>query len=377
MKTLEIYNKLNIEVERANGLYVYSKDGKRYLDTFSGIGVMSFGHCYKPVNDAIKNKLNRFSHISNYFYDTDTEDVSKILVEKSGFTDGRVFYTNSGTEATEAALKAIRKKIGDKKIIYFRNGFHGRTIGSLSINGFSNLRENFGPYPENTVELEFNNSEKFSEYAEFNGINIGAVFFEPVLGSGGVVPLSAEFSDTVENYRKKYNFLVVSDEVQSGLGRTGKFFSYQHYSIKPDIITVAKSIGGGIPLGAVIFNEKTMHFFEKGDHGSTFAPNPLAISAAKYILYNIEKLLPEIQEKGNYFINKLRNLKSQKILEVRGKGLMIGLELKKEDGEIVERALKNDLLINIVRGKTIRLLPYFLISFDEIDVIVKKLEEII
>ncbi|HOO76056.1 MAG TPA: aminotransferase class III-fold pyridoxal phosphate-dependent enzyme, partial [Tepiditoga sp.] len=186
-----------------------------------------------------------------------------------------------------------------------------------------------------------------------------------------------EFSDTVENYRKKYNFLVVSDEVQSGLGRTGKFFSYQHYSIKPDIITVAKSLGGGIPLGAVIFNEKTMHFFEKGDHGSTFAPNPLAISAAKYILYNIEKLLPEIQEKGNYFINKLRNLKSQKILEVRGKGLMIGLELKKEDGEIVERALKNDLLINIVRGKTIRLLPYFLISFDEIDVIVKKLEEII
>ncbi|MBM7559207.1 aspartate aminotransferase family protein [Marinitoga litoralis] len=376
---LKMYDYYNLDIDYAEGIYIYNKEGKKYIDTFSGIGVLALGHSNKELIERMKNKMDRYMHLSNYLLDEDAEWVANKLVELTG-EKGSVFFTNSGTEATEAALKAIKKLAtkDKKKIIYFNNGFHGRTLGALSINGFEKLKAPFWPLIPNCQEFVFNDAEGLKDYMEFHGDEVLAVFVEPIQGSGGVVPLTQEFANVLSYYQKEKNYILVSDEIQAGLGRTGKFYSYEHYNLKPDIITIGKAIGGGLPLGATIFLNDTANILKPGDHGSTFAPNPIALAGARFILENIPNMLDDIKEKGIYFIEKLNSLESFEIADIRGKGLMIGIELIESLSDLKQKAFENNLLLNVIfNNSVIRLLPALNITYEEIDIIINKLEELL
>ena len=376
---LKMYDYYNIDVDYAKGIYVYTKDGKKYIDTFSGIGVMSLGHSNDNLIKVMKNKMEKYMHLSNYFLDEDAEYVAEKLVKFTG-QKGAVFFTNSGTESTEAALKAIKKVPNNKKrkIIYFKNGFHGRTLGSLSINGFEKLKAPFRPLLPYCQEFEFNDVNGFEDYMKFHGDDVVAVFVETIQGAGGVMPITSEFAEIIKKFHEEKKFILVCDETQTGLGRTGKIFSYEYYDLKPDIITIGKSLGGGLPLGAVIFLNETMNILKPGDHGSTFAPNSVALAGARYILDILPHILNDITEKGKYFKNKLEDINSFKIVDIRGKGLMIGIELDEKYPYLREEALKSELLLNVISNNSvIRLLPALNIEYNEIDEIVERLEELL
>jgi len=380
MSTLKLYNPFPLEVSKGRGIYIYSKDGKEYTDTFSGIGVLSFGHSYEPLLNEMKNKMDRYMHMSNYFKDEDLDVLSGKLVEATG-KDGKVFFTNSGTEATEAALKAVKKIATERKnkIIYFSKAFHGRTLGALSLNGFKSLKEPFLPLLPDTVELMFNDAELFEDYMTRYGEQVAAVFLEPVQGSGGIVPVSRDFADAVMKYRKIFKYITVMDEIQAGLGRTGHVYSYQNFNLEPDIITAGKALGGGLPLGAAIFLGETSEILKGADHGSTFAPNPVALAGGRFLMEHLPELLEDVSKKGLYFKELLGNITSSKILEVRGTGLMIGVVLDKAYPELKDRAFKEEnLLLNFVGNNSIiRLLPPLNIEYKEIDGIVGKLSGIL
>ncbi len=378
MSLLKLYDYFDIKIDRAKGINIFTKDGEKYIDTFGGIGVLSFGHTNFNINKCYIDKLKRYSHLSNFFQDEDAEYVAKKLI---GFTgkSGKVFYSNSGTEANEAVLKTIRKISTEEKnqIIFFDKGFHGRTTGALSVTGFPKIKDAFSPLLQKTTKLPFNNAKALEKYLDENHNKVVAIFVEAIQGSGGVIPLSDEFAKTLNSLHKQYNFTLVCDEIQAGLGRSGKMFSYQHFDLSPNLITVAKSLGGGLPLGAILFLENYADILKPGEHGSTFAPNPVALAGAKYIVDNIPNMLNEIQQKYDYFIKKINQLNNEKILEVRGKGLMLAIELKNEDKNIRKKAFNNHLLLNVLRNKIIRLLPALNITFEEIDLIVNKIGEVL
>lgn len=371
---LEMYHPFDITVERADGVYIYDTYGHRYLDTFSGIGVMSLGHCHPQVSAAFIDKISRYTHLSNYFLDEDCVYVADRLVAFSG-KQGKVFFTNSGTEATEAALKAVKKSstVGKNKILFFKNGFHGRTLGALSINGFETLTGQFMPLLENTVCLNINDCEELDRYMLENGQNTAAMFVEPIQGSGGVVPLTQKFAQKIEQYHKEYRFLLISDEVQAGLGRTGKIYSYQNYSLEPDIITLAKSLGAGLPLGAAVFLEESGSILKDPDHGSTFAPNPVALAGARVITDKISEIVKEVNEKSEYLRKKLKPLTGENIAEVRGIGLMLGAVMKRPVENLLKKGVDNFILLNLVKKSIIRLLPALNITFEQIDEMAEKL----
>lgn len=371
---LEMYHPFDITVERADGVYIYDTYGHRYLDTFSGIGVMSLGHCHPQVSAAFIDKISRYTHLSNYFLDEDCVYVADRLVAFSG-KQGKVFFTNSGTEATEAALKAVKKSstVGKNKILFFKNGFHGRTLGALSINGFETLTGQFMPLLENTVCLNINDCEELDRYMLENGQNTSAMFVEPIQGSGGVVPLTQKFAQKIEQYHKEYRFLLISDEVQAGLGRTGKIYSYQNYSLDPDIITLAKSLGAGLPLGAAVFLEESGSILKDPDHGSTFAPNPVALAGARVITDKISEIVKEVNEKSEYLRKKLKPLTGENIAEVRGIGLMLGAVMKRPVENLLKKGVDNFILLNLVKKSIIRLLPALNITFEQIDEMAEKL----
>lgn len=376
---LKMYDYFKMEIDHAEGIYIYSKDGKKYIDTFSGIGVLALGHSNKDLINIMKRKMDRYMHLSNFFIDEDLEFVANKLVKLTG-ENGTVFFTNSGTEAIETALKAI-KKVSTKeknKIIYFKNGFHGRTLGALSINGFEKLRTPFEPLLPNCIELEFNDVKGFENYMDLHGDEVIAVFVEPIQGSGGVNPLSKAFADVITYYQKEKEYILVSDEIQAGLGRTGKFYSYEHYNLKPDIVIIGKAIGGGLPLGATIFLNKTANILKPGDHGSTFAPNPISLAGARFILEKIPNMLDDIKRKGEYFVEKLKSISLSKIVEIRGKGLMLGIKLDKPYPELRQKAFEKHLLLNVISNNSvIRLLPSLNIEYNEMDEIIQKLEGIL
>ncbi len=378
MSLLKLYNYFPIQLDYCKGLYVFDKSGAKYIDTFSGIGVLSFGHSHKEILTEMKKKLERYTHLSNFYLDPDSEYIAEKLIEFTG-KEGKVYFSNSGTEAIEASLKAIRKisKDSKNKIVFFSRGFHGRTTGALSINGFETQTKPFTPLLPHTIQLPYNNIQSFEKYLENNGEDTVAVFLEPVQGAGGIIPLDNAFAESVEKARKKFNFTLVCDEIQAGLGRTGTLFSYQHYNLNPDIVTVAKSLGGGLPLGAVLFLNKFADIFLIGEHGSTFAPNPVALAASKYVVDNIPPMLPEIIKKSQYFLKKINSMNTDKIMEVRAKGLMVGIDLKRKYPELKDLAFSKGLLLNIIRNQTIRLLPPLNISYDQIDELVDKLETVL
>ncbi|KAF2956967.1 aminotransferase class III-fold pyridoxal phosphate-dependent enzyme [Marinitoga sp. 38H-ov] len=376
---LKMYDYYNIKIDYAKGIYIYSKNGEKYIDTFSGIGVLALGHSNEELILALKNKIDKYMHLSNYFLDEDAQWVANKLVELTG-ERGTVFFTNSGTESTEAALKAVKKLSTKKKnkIIFFKNGFHGRTLGALSINGFEKLKAPFRPLIPYCNELDFNDVKGFKDYMEFHGDEVLAVFLETILGSGGIIPITQEFADVLNYYKKEKKYILVCDEIQAGLGRTGKFFSYENFNLKPDMITIGKAIGGGLPLGATIFLNETANILKSGDHGSTFAPNPIALSGARFLLEKIPHMLDNIRKKSNYFFNKLNNINSYKISDIRGIGLMIGIELADSYFDLRKKAFEKKLLLNVISNNSIiRLLPALNIQYSEIDDIISILEELL
>lgn len=374
------YKRLPIKVKNAKGIWIYDESGEKYLDTFSGIGVLSFGHCDEEINEAISMQIKKYTHISNFFINENAIFLAKRLVEETK-KDGTVFFANSGTEANEAALKAI-KKVKKGIIISFENNFHGRSIGSLSITGFQNLREQFEPLLSNIAFLPFNDSKKLENFIENEGNKISAIFVECVHGSGGLDTVNKDFVEVINKYKDIYDYIVVADEVQAGLGRTGEFYSYQNFNLNPDIVTVAKSLGGGLPLSAAIFTGKYKDVFSVGDHGSTFAPNPVSLAAGKTVINRITKtFLDSVKEKSSYLKNKLLTLKKNYpiIKEIKGIGLMLGIEMNNNNysEKIIEYGLNEKILLNVVKSNTIRLLPALNITHHEIDEMLYRLEKVI
>ncbi|MEN3008901.1 aminotransferase class III-fold pyridoxal phosphate-dependent enzyme [Pseudothermotoga sp.] len=369
----QVYKPFPIQIDRARGVYIYSKDGKRYFDSFSGIGVLAFGHGDEDIKKAMIEKMERYMHTSNFFFDEDAEEVAEELVKKTGRT-GRVFFANSGAEANEAALKAV-KKLRKGLIVSFEKNFHGRTIATLSLTGFENLRKPFEPLVPEVVILPYNDVRSFEFFLEKRGTEIAAVFVECIQGSGGLNVLSKDIAGLIMQAKTDFGYLLVADEVQSGLGRTGKFFAYQHFDLQPDIVTVAKALGGGLPLSAAVFLDEVKDVFGYSDHGSTFAPNPIALAGAKVVLSKLsDDFIESVAKKGDFLKKELLRMTPRLIQKIKGLGLMLGVEVGVDANFLRQTAMKNGLLLNIVSNNIVRLLPALNITLEEINEMVDLLE---
>ena len=382
---MRTYKRYNVSVKKSKGQYVWDENGKKYLDFFSGISVCSFGHGNPAVISAIKKQLDLFVHCSNVYYSKPQVEVAKALLEKS-FKNGRVFLANTGAEANEGAIKIARKwgsdnplKDGTKRyeIIAFKNSFHGRTLATLAATGQEKFHIPFKPLQEKFVFAEFNNIDSVKKLINKNTV---AVMIELVQGEGGINIADKKFVKDLRKLCDDKNLLLICDEIQCGLARTGKTFAWQYYGIKPDIFTLAKAIANGLPLGAVVADKKVAEVFNYGDHGSTFGGNPVSCAAAVATLKLITpKLLKDVTDKSKYFVKKLNELKKKFscIKEVRNLGLLVGVELDFAGKDIVEFCIAKGLLINCTQGNVLRFLPPFVITKKDIDKAIKILEDAI
>ncbi|MEN2983544.1 MAG: acetylornithine transaminase [Dictyoglomaceae bacterium] len=378
---MNTYNRLPIAIVRGKGAKVWDADGNEYLDFVAGIAVCSLGHCNDELISAIISQTQKLMHISNLYYIEPQGELAKIIVENS--CGDKVFFCNSGAEANEAAIKLARKygKLhgGEDKyeIISAYRSFHGRTLATITATGQLKYQRGFEPLPQGFKYIPFNDIS-----ALYENINekTCAVILEPIQGEGGIYVAEKEFLRTARELCDKYNALLIFDEVQCGIGRTGKFLAYQHFDIEPDIITLAKALGGGFPIGAMVANKKCSNTFSPGDHASTFGGNPLACSAGIATLNYIFKngILEHVKSVGNYLKEKLIELanKFTFIKEVRGLGLMLGMELSIDGRKIVERCQRNGLLINCVGENILRFLPPLIITKLEVDEAIRILEKV-
>ncbi len=376
------YNRINIDVDYGEGCYLVDTKGDKYLDMYSGISVNLAGHSEKSIINAIIEQSNKYIHLSNNFISKSSVELAKMLVNNT-FAK-KIFFTNSGTEANETAIKVARKYgrniCSEKtKILSAYNSFHGRTMGSLSLTGQTKYQESFKPLLDNIDYFEYNNAEDLEKKVSDN---VCAIFIELIQGEGGIVQVNKKFLERLTILSRKYNFLIVVDEIQTGLGRTGKFLACEHSNIEPDIVTLAKGLGGGLPIGATLLGDKCVEVLRKGDHGSTFAPNPVASVAGVEVLKKIleDGFLDSINEKYNYFIDKLMDMQKmypEIIYNITGKGLMIGIDVGDFAQVIKDRAFENKLLLNVTANKVIRLLPALNISYEELESFIQKFMNVI
>lgn len=360
----ETFSRFPVAIERGEGATLFDTEGKRYVDFGSGIAVNIFGANDEKWKAAVIDQLSRIQHVSNYYYSEPQLDLAELLCFRTGAK--RVFFANSGAEANECALKAARKysfeKYGEgrKKIISLNGSFHGRTLFTLTATGQEAFHRFFGPFVPEVVSVDANMQavEKESE-------NACAVIIECVQGESGVEALDQGFVRALRAFCDEHDILLICDEVQSGNGRTGKFCAYEHYGITPDIMTTAKGLGGGLPIGACLFFEKTEHTLKPGDHGSTFGGNPVCCAGAVSIVSRLtEDFLLEVQGKSEYLRAKLKGFDGVK--RVTGLGLMIGLEVEKPAKEIAQQCLERGLLVLTAHEK-VRIVPPLNISKTEMD----------
>lgn len=376
---LRTYNRLNLEIDKIRGNYIYTTDGNRYLDFFSGIAVNNLGYDADVIKAMIE-KMQSYTHISNYFSDSDRSELARILIENS--IEGKVFFTNSGTESSEAALKLIRKwgKTNNKyRILTARNSFHGRTTGALALTGQKKYQTDFEPLIAGIDYFTYNDSDSIKSMIDDN---TAAVFLETVQGEGGVNPLTDEFVRTLINLKEKYNFILVMDEIQTGFRRCGSMFAYENYNIKPDLILLAKSLGGGLPLGAVIVSKHLEDVMCVGDHGSTFGGNPVACAGGLAVLKKLtdECFVETVNENAEYLYGKLSIMRErypEVILDLRGISMMLGLDVGEYASVIKEKAMDQGVLLNVTSGTVIRLIPPLTINSNDIDLFIDVLEKII
>ncbi len=364
------YNKWPIKVKEANGTTIIDTEGKQYLDFIAGIAVCNLGHCHPGVNMAIKNQLDKVLHVSNLFQIEGQETCAELLVSHS--SGDAAFFCNSGTEANEAAIKLVRKATGKTKIITFYQSFHGRTMGSLSATGQAKIHHGFAPLLEGFTYVPYNDCDALKQAVDEE---VAAIFLEVIQGEGGVHEATNEFIETINELKATFNFLIVVDEVQTGIGRTGRAFGYQHYHLSPDIITVAKGLGNGFPVGGLIGKKHLIEAFGPGSHGSTFGGNPLAMAAATATLETIftESFMTEVTNKGNYFVANLKEKlqDSAFVNEVRGKGLMVGIECNQDVSTFITSLREQGLLVLNAGPNVLRLLPPLTVSISELDQAIK------
>lgn len=372
------YKRYDVVFEKGSGSYLTDKDGKKYLDFFSGVAVNALGYNNKDINAAITKQMKNYIHLSNHFYSEAQVSMAKMIVENSFGT--KVFFVNTGAEANEVAMKIARKwgllhKKGANKIVTFYNSFHGRTLATLSATAQEKFHKYLNPVLPGFIYAKFNDLKDVSAKIDSH---TAAILIEPVQAEGGIFCPEPGFLDGLREICDKNNMLLMYDEVQSGLGRLGKKFGYEAYGAKPDIMTLAKSLGGGLPLSAVVLDKKIEDVYTFGDHGTTMGGNPLACAAGLVVLKTVFKpaFLKDVQKKGAYIISQVEKWKNPKIKEIRGTGLLIGLQLESGAAEIVSAALKAGLIINVTGKETIRIEPPLNIKMEELDkglAILKKL----
>jgi len=380
------YDRNPILFVRGEGVYLIDEQGTRYLDLLSGIGVNALGYAHPAVIDAIAKQSRALIHVSNLFYHEGQAELAQRLTERTGLD--RVFFANSGTEAWEGALKLARahagllrsegKKIGTK-FLALEQSFHGRTLGSVSTTHKAKYREPFDPVVPGVEFVKFNDvadlRAKFSD-------EVCAILVEPIQGEGGIRPISQEFFAEARVLASSTGALLIADEIQSGMGRTGKWCAYQHYGILPDVTTLAKPLAGGIPLGAIVCSEEAARAIHAGMHGTTFGGGPLACAVAIAVIDAIEKenLLAHATEVGNYFLAQLRALaqRHSAIIDVRGRGLMIAAEVDSADLAklVVAEMLKRRIVINCTSDTVLRFLPPYILHRNHVDTAIRALDEI-
>jgi len=361
-----------------NGMKIYDDAGIEYLDFVSGIAVNALGHCHPEIVKTIKKQSEKLLHISNLYHTTEQYELAEKLVDLSDHS--KVFFCNSGTEAVEAALKIARKYgkqkgHGKRKILYMKDSFHGRTMGALSVTGQPKYQEEFKPLIGGTEQCEFNNIDDI--YKKIVGAC--AIIVEPIQGEGGLVKADVEFLKKLRELCDKWNCLLIFDEIQCGVGRSGSFFAYEKFGVIPDVVCMAKGLGGGIPIGAVLVNEKA-DVFVPGDHGTTFGGNPLSCAVGKTVLTELvdKGVIAEVDKKAESLRGKLELLKEEfdLIEEVRGIGLLQGVKLKKNPGDFIKYALENKVLLVGAGDNVVRIMPPLNISEVEIEEIYIKLKEL-
>ena len=370
------YSRFDVTLVRGKGSTVYDDNGKQYIDFGSGIGVTAFGYADNQWKMAVEMQLDKLQHTSNLYYTEPCARLAEMLCEKSKMK--KVFFANSGAEANEGAIKFARKYSVDKygegrsTIITLTDSFHGRTIATLTATGQDSFHTTFGPFPDGFKYCPANDIDALKNLATDD---VCAIMFECVQGEGGVNNLDFDFVKAIEEIAKEKDILMVVDEVQTGNGRTGRYFAYQNFDIMPDIVSTAKGLAGGLPMGAVLFGEKLKDTVTAGSHGSTFGGNPVCAAGAISIVERIDdEFLDEVRQKSEYIKSSLADIKGVK--SVSGMGLMLGIEIKKDAKEVANECLKNGLLVLTAKTK-IRLLPALNISMCELERGLKILKEVI
>jgi len=375
------YAPLNISFEKGEGVWLYDKKNQKYLDALCGVGVTALGHNHPNITKIISKQASLLLHTSNWYKIENQEKLAKKLAEISSLD--KVFFSNSGAEANETAIKLTRlyaqsKNIVNPIVITAKQSFHGRTMATLSATGNEKVQKGFLPLLPEFINIDFDNIKQLEDLT--NNKNIVAVMLEPIQGESGVIIPKKNYLNQVREICDTNNWLMILDEVQTGMGRTGKWFAHQHNNIKPDIMTLAKALGNGVPIGACLANEKTASLFYVGSHGSTYGGNPLATASALEVINTIEKenILKNIIEKSDYILNtlkqKLRSIKEVK--EIRGCGMMIAVELNSDCSGLLQTFLDNKLLVNIT-GQNIRILPPYILNKNEADIIIDTIVEVI
>ena len=376
---MNTYGRLPMTVSHGRGVYVWDTDGKRYLDALSGIAVNTLGHNHPKLVPALQDQISKIMHSCNYYHIPLQQQLADKLVALSGMSN--VFFCNSGLEANEAALKMARKFGHDKgierpQIVVYDKAFHGRSIATLSATGNAKIQQGFGPLVEGFIRVPLNDIPAI-EQATAGNPNVVAVFFETIQGEGGIHPMSNEYLQDVRKLCDERDWLLMIDEVQCGIGRTGKWFAHQWAGIHADVMPLAKGLGSGVPIGAVVAGPKAARIFQPGNHGTTFGGNPLAMRAGVETLRIMEEdgLLENASRVGKYLRDALhRELAAVAgFKEIRGKGLMIGIDLDRPCGPLMGQALQAGLLLSVTADSVIRLLPALTLTETEADEVVSLL----
>ncbi|HEY8209446.1 MAG TPA: aspartate aminotransferase family protein [Myxococcaceae bacterium] len=370
---LQNYRTQPVVIDRGQGTRVWDSDGKSYLDLLGGIATCAMGHCHPEVVKALKAQADKLWHISNVFYSQPQIDLAEMLTQASGLE--RAFFCNSGAEANEALIKLARKVQKDRgaadrfELICFDNSFHGRTLATVTATGQTKYQKGFEPLPPGFLHVPYGDLAAVKAAVS---PRTAAILVEPIQGEGGVRPAPEGFLRALRALCDEHGLLLLVDEIQTGMGRTGKLFAFQHEDVRPDAISMAKALGNGIPIGAMLCSEAASKSLTAGTHGSTFGGNLLAVEAAKatFKLIADPKMLQSVAEKGDYFLGQARKLVEklpQQLAAARGRGLLAGVEVKGDAGKIVARCRELGLLVNLAGEKTVRFAPPFVVTREELD----------
>jgi len=370
------YARLQVAFRRGRGCLLWDVEGREYLDLIAGIAVLNLGHSHPRVVEAIREQASSLMHTSNLYHIENQVALGEKLYRLSG--GYKSFFSNSGSEAVETALKLARKHTGRKEVISAHNSFHGRTMGSLSVTGQKQYREDFEPLVPGFKQVEYGDIEALEREVT---PDTAAVILEPIQGEGGVIEPPRGYLEGVEELCRERDVLFILDEIQTAMGRVGGFFRWQEMGVNPDIFTLAKALGNGFPIGATLAREEIMESFSPGDHASTFGGNPLATRVAGETIDVLreEKLTHRSDEMGSYLKARLEEFRDRYDLvrEVRGRGLMLGVELEEGCRKLVEKSLQKGLLLNCVHGNTLRLLPPLVISRAQLDYALEKIDHLL